>query len=75
MSDQCKHCQLRGDINKCLAADCSKHEDWFAVQILTENANLKASNKVLVDALEEIIRMSDYHARNIITSDKRERQT
>ena len=30
MTDQCKNCELRGDIKKCLAADCFHHENWYA---------------------------------------------
>jgi len=38
-------------------------EDYYKARLKLEedeNADLKVSNKVLVDALEEIIRMSDY---------------
>lgn len=31
--DQCKECQFRGDIEKCEAASCSKHDSWYAKQL------------------------------------------
>lgn len=34
MSDQCKHCTVRGDIEKCKATECFLHESWFAQQLL-----------------------------------------
>ena len=34
MSDQCRHCTSRGDLDTCLNTDCSRHEDWWAVEIL-----------------------------------------
>lgn len=30
MIDQCKHCVLRGDIDKCEATPCSHHQTWYA---------------------------------------------
>ena len=32
MTDQCKHCTIRGDIEKCKATECFQHENWYAVQ-------------------------------------------
>ena len=29
MSDQCKHCQVRGDYNKCMSTECFHHENWI----------------------------------------------
>lgn len=31
--DQCKECTLRGDIEKCQATTCSKHDSWYAKQL------------------------------------------
>jgi len=42
MSDQCKHCTLRGDIEACRAAECSHHENWYAVQQQQEIERLKS---------------------------------
>jgi len=41
MTDQCKHCALRGDINKCLTADCGHHENWYAIEQQKEIDNLR----------------------------------
>ncbi len=30
MTDQCKHCTVRGDLKKCLSTDCHHHENWYA---------------------------------------------
>jgi len=32
--DQCKHCTLRGDMVKCLKAECCIHESWFVKTIM-----------------------------------------
>jgi len=32
MTDQCKHCELRGDIGKCKETECSHHENWYALE-------------------------------------------
>ncbi len=30
--DQCTHCELRGNYERCKAAECGKHEDWVCVE-------------------------------------------
>lgn len=32
MSDQCKHCTIRGDYNKCITTECFHHESWIDLQ-------------------------------------------
>jgi hypothetical protein len=32
MTDQCKHCTVRGDIKNCLQTQCFHHENWIAEQ-------------------------------------------
>ncbi len=34
--DQCKHCEVRGDMKKCMELDCSQHVNWYAVQLRLE---------------------------------------
>ena len=41
MSDQCKTCALRGDINNCLAAKCFHHENWISEQHYKRYTELK----------------------------------
>lgn len=60
MTDQCKHCTLRGDIKSCKAALCFQHESWYALeqekiinQLREENKRLKESNKVLSQYIED----------------------
>ena len=44
MSDQCKHCTVRGDIAECESQPCTTHESWYVKQ-LTERAE-KAEAKL-----------------------------
>ena len=55
MTDQCKHCTLRGDITACKATPCYKHEDWYAVEQQKQLDQLTAINQELVEALERIL--------------------
>lgn len=32
MVDQCVHCTARGQMDACLALDCSTHESWFSAE-------------------------------------------
>jgi len=32
MTDQCKHCTVRGDLRACLAVECFQHESWYAIE-------------------------------------------
>lgn len=34
MSDQCKHCMMRGKYAKCLETPCSHHEDWISIKCI-----------------------------------------
>ena len=45
MTDQCKHCTVRGDIVACQAIECHKHEDWYAVTLNARIASLEAKLK------------------------------
>lgn len=35
--DQCKNCQLRGDLDSCLSNSCSVHDSWFVNALLERN--------------------------------------
>lgn len=50
MTDQCKHCELRGDIEKCLAADCFQHENWYAIK---QQERIKELENALNDFVTE----------------------
>ena len=32
MTDQCKHCTSRGDLDLCKKTPCFHHENWYAVE-------------------------------------------
>ena len=33
MSDQCKHCEAKGDISKCEDTECDLHDYWYVKQL------------------------------------------
>ena len=53
MTDQCKHCILRGDIEICKATECSHHENWYAVQQQSEIDQLKQQRDELLAAIKD----------------------
>jgi len=53
MTDQCKHCTLRGDIKKCKATECFNHENWYAVQQQSEIDQLKQQRDELLAAIKD----------------------
>lgn len=32
MSDQCKHCTVRGNLTECKKTPCGHHENWYAIE-------------------------------------------
>jgi hypothetical protein len=36
MADKCKHCEYRGDMEKCEAAECAQHENWYVVEVVKQ---------------------------------------
>jgi hypothetical protein len=53
MTDQCKHCTLRGNLRKCLEVTCPKHTDWI-VAVLQER----------VRDLEDLLRRAHHEGGN-----------
>ena len=51
MTDQCGNCDLKGNIKKCLEADCFQHENWYAKEQQKRINGLEAQ----VLALEEMM--------------------
>jgi len=43
MTDQCKGCCIRGDIERCRSTDCFQHDNWYAVKQQQEIDQLKAN--------------------------------
>ena len=54
MTDQCMHCELKGDIKKCLAIECFQHENWYAKK-----------QQSRIDALEKKLWQSYYDSAHI----------
>lgn len=42
MSDQCQHCEIRGDYEKCIETPCFHHENWINLQRIEKIETLKA---------------------------------
>ena len=53
MSDQCRYCELMGDIDQCLMAECFHHENWYA----------KTLQKQLEKKDNELLIRDDYAAK------------
>lgn len=61
MSDQCKFCVVRGDIEKCKATDCSIHENWYSLEQKKSIESLEKRVKELDDRLLDLInRISEF---------------
>lgn len=57
MSDQCRNCYARGDLEKCKATDdCSIHEAWYTQQLL---ARIKELEGCLHDLGGAVFRLID----------------
>lgn len=72
MSDECRHCTIKGDIRKCKETYCSKHTYWYSQEIAAENRNLEHENAILIDALGGIIKCDAYDsagATHVIATD------
>ena len=41
MSDQCQHCTVRGEIERCRKTGCNHHETWYALEIERELAEAR----------------------------------
>jgi hypothetical protein len=54
MTDQCKHCAIRGDIKECRSETCHQHENWYATHQQKEIDQLKAQVEALRDFCEVI---------------------
>jgi len=52
--DQCKNCECRGDLGKCLSTECGHHENWYAKEQQKEIDNLNHVIEVQSQALAEV---------------------
>ena len=87
MTDQCKHCTARGEIETCLSLDCGHHKNWWAVTVLQqlteakeEIVMLKAEKRFVCDSRPNLLHLGwaqgNYsnkcrHCETIFTGDKR----
>ena len=53
MSDQCQHCTVRGDWDKCQSTKCSTHEDWAWLQLKDQRNELADTVELLSEQLQE----------------------
>lgn len=54
MSDQCKFCLVRGDIDKCLQTDCSHHENWISEQHRLRLDQCQANLELVMDVNKQL---------------------
>lgn len=67
MTDQCKRCELRGNIKDCLESECYHHENWYAIEQQKEIDRLRnaLSDEVLLlknklSDCNEILRLNNW---------------
>jgi hypothetical protein len=53
--DQCEHCQVRGDLEKCLATNCSYHEVWMVQELKRVTKNEIITLQSIIDWIIDII--------------------
>ena len=49
MSDQCKHCTVRGNYEKCLATICNGHESWIDIERIRRIAEMQGFIQDIAD--------------------------
>ena len=67
MTDQCKHCIVRGDYKKCLETPCSKHESWIDIERMDRMKKMRGFIQDIADgggfvgaAAKEFLKELDY---------------
>jgi len=43
--DQCKTCSARGNMKKCIEADCTIHESWYVLELIKQLQNTSSNKK------------------------------
>jgi len=54
MSDQCQHCTVKGDWDKCQSTKCFHHENWGWLQLKDQRNNLQAKVQELETGVKTI---------------------
>lgn len=52
--DQCKGCNLRGDLKACKAIECSNHDSWYVQKLKAQIEEFRSENECLKDRLKFI---------------------
>ena len=60
MTDQCKHCTLRGDISACMSEPCHVRENWFAEGLAADNATLRTALHTQAEESAKLIEQRDW---------------
>jgi hypothetical protein len=47
MTDQCKNCDLIGNFNGCVNAECFLHENWYSIQLQQQKNRMVLTLKEL----------------------------
>ena len=53
MTDQCMHCECKGNLKRCLSTDCSHHETWYAKKQQAKIVELESKIKRLEKDLDD----------------------
>ena len=53
MTDQCKHCTSRGDLDLCKKTPCFHHENWYAVEQQKVIDNLISAVEAYMDCIDD----------------------
>ena len=64
MSDQCRHCTLRGDLPACKAVECFQHESWYS---LVQQKLIEAYQNELIELKSKL---QSHERANLILSQK-----
>ena len=68
MSDQCKNCVVRGDVEKCMLTICNQHESWVATVRMKRIEELENIQRIaqkdydrLVFCIEDLLEIIKAH--------------
>ena len=45
--DQCKNCSARGNMGKCIEADCTIHESWYVLELIKQLQNTSSNSEYM----------------------------
>lgn len=53
MIDQCKNCDMRGDLKDCYSVECFKHEDWIVTALQARVVELEEQKERIGKAIKK----------------------